>query len=283
MVKRRHWKMLLAGMGAAALVLAAVATTQYLSEEPEAHSLSQSLPPESPRPGRVVLDLSSAMLTLEAGPPGAPIAVESSFDPEVYRLDQRCEYEPDGGWTYHLDFHERSLLHISVISIWLGKRSPEVRVEIPADLPIDLVARMEGGHLAIDLAGMAVRSAKVDLDRGVLGLTASDPLDSPMERLDVKGRVGTMQLLAIGNASPKRLEIRHGIGAALVNLDGRWRSDAEVGFQVAFGKGELQLPTGVRIEGIDKAFPQMPAEDELPPPTLRISTHFDIGDIRITD
>ena len=55
-----------------------------------------------------------------------------------------------------------------------------------------------------------------------------------MERLSVKSRIGTTVLRSLGNASPKELHMQHAVGAALVDLGGRWLRDADVDFQVAF-------------------------------------------------
>ena len=282
MIKRWHLKALVACLGIIALAVGVIFLVQHLLEEPEAHLLSHDAPPAGLGRGKVLLSLSSAMVTLEAGPPGGPLRVESSFDPDVYTLEQKWEEGNNEDWTYSLDFHERSLLHISVISIWLGKRSPEVTVLIPADLPFDLEAKMEGGYLVMDFADLALSTADVELDRGVLQIFVSDPMDVPMERLSVSGRIGTMRLDRLGNASPDTLDVHHGLGAAQVNLHGWWRTDADVDFQVAFGTGVLRLPGDVRIDGLGRPLEILP-ERELPLPTLRIRTHFDVGDIRVTD
>ena len=78
------------------------------------------------------------------------------------------------------------------------------------------------------------------------------------------------------------LHVRHGVGAALVDLGGMWQADADIDFQIAFGEGRLRLPSDVRIEGLDQPFGGM-AVQEVPPPTLRINAHFDVGNIRIND
>jgi hypothetical protein len=167
---------------------------------------------------------------------------------------------------------ERALFHASVVNTWLGKRSPEVSVVLPRGLPFAL-------------AGLALTTVNVELDRGVLGLKVSEPLPFPVERLRLKGRMGTMNLSSLGNASPKELHIQHGIGAALVDLSGMWLRDANVDFLVTFGNGELRLPHDVRIEGLDGSALRLvePDDEEIRQPTLRLSTHFDMGDIRVID
>ena len=258
---------------------------QHVSLEPETRKLVQQIAPVDPVPGRVVLSLSSASVTVRAGPAGSPIRVESDFDPGVHRLEQSHDVDDVGEWTYRLDFHEKRLLHVSVVSIWLGARSPGVLVEIPGDLPFSLEAIMEGGYLELDLAGLELTSADVELDRGVLGLEVSDPLRVPMESLSVRGRIGTMALRSLGNASPKALHVRHGIGAALVDLSGDWLRDADVEFQVAFGSGALHLPESANVLGFDDVPFRLvvPSDEEIPAPTLRLSTHFDMGDIEVID
>ena len=279
-----RWQMTAVAFSVAGIVLAvgAVSLVQHLSERPEPHLLSQDVPPAGHRQGKVVLSLSSAMVILAAGPPGGPLRVESSFDPDVYTLAQQYREGEAAGWTYRVDFHERSLLHISVIGIWLGKRSPEVTVLVPPDLPFDLEASMEGGYLVMDFADLALSNADVELDRGVLLIAASDPMDVPMERLSVRSRIGTMRLDRLGTASPAALDVRHRLGAAQVDLHGPWRADADIDFQVAFGTGELRLPGGVRIAGPGRPLAP-PARREVPLPTLRIGTHSNVGSIRVTD
>jgi hypothetical protein len=256
---------------------------QQVSLEPEEARLVQQPPTAAAAPGRVVLSLSSAAVTVRAGPAGGSIRVESSFDPDVHGLEQ--SYDEDGSWIYRLDFHEKRLLHVAVASVWLGKRSPEVTIEIPRDLPLALEAKMEGGYLVLDLAGLEITAADIELDRGVLGLTVSEPLRVPMERLSVRGRIGTMFVRSLGNASPRVLRLRHGVGVAHVDLGGRWVRDADVDFQVVLGDGELTLPDDVHVVGRDGGPLGLvrAAGDGVPTPTLRVSTDSDVGEIRVID
>lgn len=282
MITRRHLKVVAAWAGSIALSVGVIFLVQHLSEEPQSHLLSHDAPPAGLKRGKVVLSLSSATVILAAGPPGGPLSVESSFDPDVFTLAQQYQEGDNQDWTYRLDFHQKSLLHISVIGIWLGKRSPVVTVLIPPDLPFNLEATMKGGHLVMDFANLALSSADVELSRGVLQVLVSDPMDVPMESLSVRSRVGTMRLDHLGNASPGMLDVQHRHGVALVNLEGRWRADADIDFYVAFGTGELRLPGNVRIEGPDRSL-ALPAQREIPLPTLRIGTHSGFGNIRVID
>jgi len=281
MMARRHLKALFACVCTAVLAVVALMLVQHVSETPEPHLLSHDVPPADPRPGKIVLSLSSAMVTFAAGPPGAPLRVESKFDPDIFTLAHRYEDGGDGGWTWRLDFHEKSVLNISVIKIWLGRRSPEVTVRVPPGLPFDLEATMEGGYLVTDFADLNISTADVELDRGVLQIMVSNPMDDPMKRLSVRGTTGTVFLDRLGNASPERLNVRHRLGAARIDLHGQWRSDADIDFQVAYGNGELNLPDNVRIDGLGPPL-EFSSEQEIPLPTLRVGTHSNVGRIRIT-
>jgi hypothetical protein len=272
----------LAAVGCTMLAVGGIFVIQHVSENPEAHLLSHDAPPAGLGRGKVALSLSSAMVRLAAGPPGGPLRVESSFDPDVYTLAQQYREGDTGEWTYRLDFHEKTVLHISVIGVWLGKRSPEVTVLIPPDLPFDLEAGMKGGYLVVDFANLALSAADVELDRGVLQISVSGPMDVPMERLSVRSRIGTVLLDRIGNASPAALDVRHRVGAARVDLRGSWRADADIDLRVAFATGELRLPRDVRIDGTGRPL-EPPAEREIPLPKLRLETHSDVGNIRVAD
>jgi hypothetical protein len=269
-------------VGCAVLAVGGIFLVQHLSEKPEAHRLIHDAPPAGLGQGKVVLSLSSAFVLLAAGPPGGPLRVESNFDPDVYTLAQQYREDDEEAWTYRLDFHEKTVLHISVIGIWLGKRSPVVTVLIPPDLPFDLEATMEGGYLVVDFADLALSNADVALNRGVLHISVPDPMDVPMERLSVRSRIGTMRLVGVGNASPATLDVRHRLGAAQVDLQGSWRADADIDLRIAFGVGELRLPGDVRIHGLDRPL-QAPAAREIPLPTLRIGTRSQVGNLRVTE
>jgi hypothetical protein len=261
---------------------------QSRSLDPEERQLAQAVVPAPGEasivlPGKVVLSLSSAAVTVEAGPAGEPIRVESDFDPEVHRMEQSFSADEGGSWVYRLDFHEKRLLHVSVFSVWMGKRSPEVRVVLPRDLLFALEGKMTGGYLTLDLAGLALTDVDLELDRGVFDLDVSEPLPLPLERMSVRGRIGTTRLLSLGNASPQELYVQHGLGFAQTDLSGEWMNSAEIEVRVAFGGGELRLPRGVRIEGLDRGIGSLADDAEIPVPTLRIKTHSDAGDIHVVD
>jgi hypothetical protein len=273
-----------------AFVLGGTFLVQHLSECAQETRLTQEIGPSASgtpfeRPGEVALSLSSAAVTVKAGPAGKPIRVESDFDPDVFRLEQGYEEDGSERWSYRLDFHEKTVLHVSVVSIWLGKRSPEVRITLPRDVPLALDVQMRGGYLSLDLAGLALTAANIELDRGSLGVVVSEPLSKPVERLSLKGRIGTMQLLSLGNASPRELHVQHGVGAALVDLGGNWVADADIDLRAAMGNIELRLPRGVNMEGLDPSVLRLdnPAGEEISPPTLRISTDTDLANIRVID
>ena len=71
MITRRHLKALVACVGIIVLAAGTLFLVQHMSEEPEAHVLSQDAPSAGLGQGKVVLSLSSAMVMLAAGPPGS--------------------------------------------------------------------------------------------------------------------------------------------------------------------------------------------------------------------
>jgi hypothetical protein len=133
----------------------------------------------------------------------------------------------------------------------------------------------------MDFADLALSTADVELDRGVLQIFVSEPMDVPMEQLMVRSTTGTMRLGSIGNASPGRLDVNHRLGAARVDLRGRWRTDADINFRSTFSNVELRLPSDVTIDGLGLPIDVFP-EREIPLPTLHIGTRSSVGDIRVT-
>ena len=71
MITRQQLKALVACVGIIVLAIGTLFLVQHMSEEPEAHVLTQDASPAGLGQGKVVLSLSSAMVMLVAGPPGS--------------------------------------------------------------------------------------------------------------------------------------------------------------------------------------------------------------------
>ncbi len=252
------------------------------SEQIESRAFSREVPtPDETRPKgeastpaalRVVLDLTVGYFIVEPGFPGRGIEVDASFDIRSYALDE--SYEPGAeGDTYRVTFREIGLIRDSGLRGLFGGSYPRVRVSLPPDVPLILEGKFSKGATTVDLGGLWLIHADLDQEKGGFYVRIDTPTREPVETLKLRARQGGFTATNLGNASPRVLDINTGMGGSTVNLRGQWLRDADVRFHNFMGGSNLILPRNVRLVGIDfpNTVPLWPGDDELLPPTLRMS------------
>ena len=231
-------------------------------------------------PGRVILDISVALVSVEAAPAGEPILVQADFDPRRFSLEQ--DYTDDGpeGWTYRVTFAPVGSKTLALLRVKPGLQPPQLRLLVPRGVPLLFEGTLDTGHAAIELAGLHVRGVDLDVRGGALDISIWDPLPMPMERLVVRGRKGFVKISRIGNASPRHVDIEQRLGAIDLDLRGAWLRDADVRVDARMGGGMVRLPRDVVIEGLG---PRPHERLELHAPTLRMSLTARTGDMIVID
>lgn len=125
---------------------------------------------------------------------------------------------------------------------WELKFSPAV------DLDLDLKVGACRGEL--DLSGL--RLTKLDLDVGASELdirfTAPNPV--AMERLTLDAGASDLKVIGLGNAGPRRLSVKGGVGSLTLDFTGAWPASARVEIDAGVSTLTLRLPddVGVRVE-----------------------------------
>ncbi len=208
--------------------------------------------PSEVRAGVLELDLSVGDFIIQPGPPGQPIRVEADYDTNAFELSETFEQESDGTWRYEVGFGMRGG--------WLGmlmrggaQGHNRVTITIPRDQPLDIVGTIGLGQSEVDLGGLWIRNVDLDLGTGDHFLEFREPLRVPMNSFVVDGSMGEVELRGLGDASPQRVRVDHGMGAVLVDLSGRWRNDAEVRVEFSMGECKLWLPEGDVNIDLDRA------------------------------
>lgn len=292
------------------LVSAIHLTVEPEDPRPEERSLSQDLPqppairypaadapkmpgdvtlPEPPRSpaGRVVLDLSMGEFIVRPGPEGEPIHVDADFDAGAFELTENFEETADG-WTYEVKFASRR----GFLGMLFGgghQGNNRVEVTIPRGQPIDLVGEIGLGESEIDLGGLWLRQVDLDFGAGDHFVEFREPLPFPMESFVVDASVGELEVRHLGEASPRTVEVDHGIGELFVDLQGSWRQDATVDVDFGIGESRLWLPDNVRVDierasvALGERDVEWPDQDDLPAdaPTLTVSLSGNIGEVSI--
>lgn len=280
-------------IGVTAAVTVAVAYRQMRAERRETRSTVQPLPEappsperageatdaaETPEAARIDLDLSVAQLIVVPAAAGEPIRVEADYDPRSYELDQTTEGPTAGGWTYRIRFRPRGSSAMALLRLKLGDRPPSLRIGMPRDVPLTLEGHFEGAFAALELGGLWLETVDFEVDGGAVDLSLLEPLHAPMERFEVTGDKGSLEVTGLGNASPRTADFRQHLGQLDLDLRGAWTRDAEIRLGAYLAGGSVWLPTDVAVEGADELpIPRLPGTEELPGPRLHLSTSEHAG------
>ncbi len=246
--------------------------------------------PQSPgRVGKVLIDLKMGEFIIRPGPAGEPIRVEADYDASAFELEETFTPSEDGGWTYELSFGgERGLLGM----LFGGNRhNVDNRIEliIPRGYPIDIVGEVGIGELEADLGGLWIRRVDVEFGAGDHFVEFSDPLPYPMDSFRADSSVGSVEVRALGDASPRSVEVDHGLGELFLDLKGAWRGDAEIDIDFGIGECLLWLPEDVNVDierasvSIGESSIDRPRSTPVPEdaPTLTLSMSGSIGEVRV--
>jgi hypothetical protein len=248
---------------------------------------SAVLAPDVAEPGRVVLDLSQGHFTVRAAPAGSPIRLAGRYDRASYRLEESRESYGEIGWSYRVSLEPIGLLQRVVRH---DSADNELELLLPPDVPIALEARIGTAQATLELGGLWIVSADLDLGVGSYDVTFDEPSRYPAGTLRIAGTIGELRVRELGNASPEAVEIHHRLGHAYVDLAGAWRRDAALRIACGLGECNVQVPDGVGLE-VDSvgvalgeshvAVPPHRSPPEPGAPTLRLSVKGGIGKVAV--
>lgn len=224
---------------------------------------------------RVLLDLSTADFQIEPAAPGEPLRVEGKFDPRYYSLEESYETGDESAATYRVGFRRISEWgFLTAIAEFMSGKIPEVHVYLPRDVPMDLSLSLTRGSLRAELGGLWVRTAEIDMSVFASHITFHEPLREPMESLKFDGRRGDFNIDALGNASPRKVDVRCSRVGLNLDLSGPWRQDAEISIDSQMGEvAVLRLPKDVNLKGLgsDVKVPTTSPDPGAPTLTFSIS------------
>ena len=234
--------------------------------------------------GLLILDFTVGDFVILPGESGEPVRVEAEFDTSSYALEESFDTGADGGWIYRVTFRQTGMIRDGGLRVLFGASYPELRVFIPPDVPIALRGRFGKGGADLELGGLWLTEIDLELEKGGLDVNIGWPLVAPARSFRVHGKQGGMSTSLIGNASPAVVDIFWQQGGSSVDLRGQWVNDSDVSVRSRMGGSHIQLPRGVRIEGLPGRRPLMaPADEEVPVPTLRMSTSSSMGGQQISN
>jgi hypothetical protein len=236
--------LLLAAVPVAAVWALLRAAEHAPPEDPRHASLQHALPAGQ---GTVEMDVSMARVELVPAPADSPLRLEGDYDASMFRLDEAMRPEGDG-WSYTVHLRGRGFsffgLHARPLGDRLGMHIMEnkLRLYLPAGHPIALRGKLAMGEADLALGGLAIQSVDLKMGAGQHRVSFAEPTTVPLDVLRLDGSMGEVTVLRAGNASPREIEIRHGMGNLTLDLSGAWKRDADVRLRLGMGDSKVHLP-----------------------------------------
>jgi hypothetical protein len=238
-------------------------------------------------PGVVELHIRMAEVEVSAGPPGTPLQLETDWNAGAFRLEEGLQQD-GGGWRYRVDFGGKGLAFLRHQN---HHRANRLRLQIPVDHPLSIEGKVTLGESEIDLGGLALDRVSLHLGTGNHRVAFRDPTPQPLSLLSIDGSMGQVEVIEAGNASPRRVEVRHGMGELLLDLTGKWRADSDVEVHFSMGDSRIDLPREdeaaaivekARVSLGDRSVTDQPVA-ELPAglPKVRVRATGGMGELRI--
>lgn len=230
--------------------------------------------------GTLVVDLRMGEFTIEPGPPDQPIRVEADFDAGKFELREEWNQGLEGNWTYQVDFGAKGGFW-GLLTRGGGEVRNNVTITVPRGHPMRIVGTIKMGESKVDLGGLWLDSFDVELGMGDHFVEIREPLAMPMESFIVDSSMGEIELRNIGNGSPRRVEVDHGMGDFLLDLQGDWRRDAEVDASFSMGSCRIWVPEEAFVElsggsvAMGEARTELPDTSSLPEDAPRLA--IDVG------
>ncbi len=231
-------------------------------------------------PGRVILNLQRGGFYLHPAAAGEPARAEASFDAEVFQLTENFVMLPDSTWVYEVAF---SQISSGWKSMFGGGSESRVDIYLPFDTPFELAAQIKQGGIEAELGGLWLTDADVRYNMGGFELSLKEPLREPMNTLAIRGTMGGFDGTSLGNASPRVLLVRCGMGGANLDLRGAWSRDCIVDLGMIMGGMAVRVPVDVAVSGADDLTDGQlrHANPEIPIPVLSFTSTVKMGEVEI--
>ena len=222
--------------------------------------------------GTIELDLAGGEFHIKPAAQGDSLHVEAVYDKQTFTFEESLKIDDDDTWVYRVTFRQTQTGLMSILTGLFSDVDPRVDVYLPTDRPVALDLRLAKGGAEVELGGLWITEADINMEMGGMALEVSEPLQAPMDRLSASASMGGFAVSRLGNASPRVLEVDAQMGGMALDLRGKWVTDSDVSIRFAMGGAQLTLPDGVRFQGLSQPGVSVPEDAEIPPPTLK----FDI-------
>jgi len=258
----------------------------------EAQLASEGLKPGEAAPiGRplpVAMILEEGNFTIEAGPAGSSIRVEGDYDAGAYELKQEMAKDGSGQPHYNLSFRSRrSMFHrlLTEGGVHIDKNDNKISVFIPRGIPIALDARISIGTSHLNLGGLALSSATIDLSMGEHTITVEELNPLEMSNLVMNFAMGESRLNDIGNLRAGNIELWGKMGEVRLDFGEKLARDTRLTARMRMGELSLRVPPDARVKARTSAFlgdtsGKLPADENAKGFLLEVDSSISFGDVK---
>lgn len=228
--------------------------------------------------------------TIRPGPPGSAIRVEGDYDAGVYELKQEVGREDDGTPSYRLSFRPRYSLFRRIAAeglVNIDEDDNRMTVWLPQGLPMALDGRFSKGKTTMELGGLAIERARLDLKMGEHSLSVSEPNALEMSSFEVSAGMGEINLTQLGNLRSQSLTIFARMGEANIDFGETISRDTKMYTRMRMGEMSVSLPSEARVRARTSAFlgesngsPNDPDRDAAGRFALDLDASVSFGEIR---
>jgi len=248
------------------------------------HGVDEGRTPGSPTATvRLRLLIHTAGVSVKPIEAGEAIRVDADYDPRLHILRQSSE-RVGAVEVITVELRPAGSTLMALLRAKVGGRLPMLRIGLPRDVPLEIEGDLARGITVMELGGLRLRSASLDVEDGGIKLSFGEPLPAPMEELRVVGNRGSLSVAGLGNASPRETVLFQHIGAVDLDLRGAWSRDGSVRVIGGGAGGSLWLPDNVEVTGLDTRhgvrFEKSP---EIPLPRLELSVEEHLGRFVVMD
>lgn len=228
---------------AAAVVLLLNASLGTLQGQTlRSYSVSRQVAAAQP-PLRASLEFGAGRVLLRAGTGSSLYDARFRYDAD--RFTPVHQYDPRTG-VLRLGLESVGRSGIRVTN--RGHLEQVARFEFAADVPLSLEASLGASDAVLDLGGLTLESLTVrsGATRGTIDI-ATPTLGTCRQATFL---VGAAELLAmrLANAGCSTIRVEGGVGRAVLDLSGNWRSDVRIEASLAMGSLTLRIPRGVGVQ-----------------------------------
>ena len=194
--------------------------------------------------------------------PGKDLKIEIDVDAATVEIapNERTRevsislYYTEDAFDYDIDFNERS--HRLFIAFekkdWMksekGHLKAELRILLPSESTLDVVARIKAGEVEMDLGGLSIRRFVNKIWAGEVNIDFDQPNRVPMSWLEINTKVGETVLRRLGNARFRFAEINSGVGELNIDFSGDMHPDASAEIDLDIGETSIYLPEDLGVK-----------------------------------